>query len=75
MCQISAADPTEILDKGLKKPSVYIGFDPTASSIHLGNYLGFMALQCFRISGHKPIVLFGGATGMIGDPSGKSTER
>jgi tyrosyl-tRNA synthetase len=54
---------------------VYIGFDPTAESIHLGNYMGLVALSHFRRAGYKPIVLFGGATGLIGDPSGRSTER
>jgi tyrosyl-tRNA synthetase len=58
-----------------KPPAVYIGFDPTAPSIHLGNFMGLMALAHFRIAGFKPIVLFGGATGLIGDPSGRSTER
>ena len=57
------------------RPSVYIGFDPTAKSIHLGNYQGIVALQHFRMAGFRPIVLFGGATGLIGDPSGRSTER
>ena len=58
-----------------KGSSVYIGFDPTAESIHLGNYIGLLALTHFRLAGYKPIVLFGGATGLIGDPSGRSTER
>ena len=57
------------------KPGVYIGFDPTAESIHLGNYMGLLALTHFRLAGFQPIVLFGGATGLIGDPSGKSAER
>jgi len=55
--------------------SVYIGFDPTAESIHLGNYLGFLALKHFQLQGFRPIILFGGATGLIGDPSGRSSER
>ena len=55
--------------------SVYIGFDPTAESIHLGNYMGLVALTHFRMAGYSPIVLFGGATGLIGDPSGRSSER
>ena len=54
---------------------VYIGFDPTAESIHLGNYMGLVALTHFRRAGYNPIVLFGGATGLIGDPSGRSSER
>jgi len=52
--------------------TVYMGFDPTASSIHLGNLCGLLALQHFRLKGYHSIVLFGGATGMIGDPSGRS---
>ena len=55
--------------------TAYIGFDPTAESIHLGNYLGLLALTHLKREGVKPIVLFGGATGLIGDPSGRSTER
>jgi len=53
----------------------YIGFDPSADSLHIGNLAGIMLLKFFQLSGHKPIVLVGGATGMIGDPSGKSQER
>src|SRR5688572_6854269 len=53
----------------------YIGFDPTAASLTLGNYIQFMLLKFFQLAGHKPIVLMGGATGRIGDPSGKDTER
>tara|TARA_B110000285_G_C14575538_1_gene359819 strand:+ start:42 stop:212 length:171 start_codon:yes stop_codon:yes gene_type:complete len=52
-------------------PAVYIGFDPTAKSIHLGNYMGLVALTHFRLAKFKPIILFGGATGLIGDPSGR----
>jgi len=55
--------------------AVYVGFDPTAESIHLGNLVSLVALNWFRALGYRPIVLFGGATGLIGDPSGKSTER
>ena len=53
----------------------YIGFDPTAPSLTIGNYVQIMILKLFQESGHTPIVLMGGATGRIGDPSGKSTER
>ena len=53
----------------------YIGFDPTADSLHIGNLVQIMALVHFQRAGHKPIALIGGATGMVGDPSGKSTER
>ncbi|QHT70716.1 tyrosine--tRNA ligase [Rhodocytophaga rosea] len=53
----------------------YIGFDPTAVSLHIGNLATIMLLKHFQLSGHKPLALVGGATGMIGDPSGKSAER
>src|SRR5688572_9806818 len=53
----------------------YIGFDPTAASLTLGNYVQIMLLKFFQLSGHKPVVLMGGATGRIGDPSGKDAER
>jgi len=53
----------------------YIGFDPTAPSMTIGNYVQIMLLKLFQLSGHKPIVLMGGATGRIGDPSGKAKER
>lgn len=55
--------------------SGYIGFDPTAASLHIGNLVQIMMLVHFQRSGHKPYALVGGATGMIGDPSGKSEER
>ena len=55
--------------------SAYIGIDPTADSLHIGHLVGVMMLKHFQVSGHKPIALVGGATGMIGDPSGKSEER
>ncbi|HJW31300.1 MAG TPA: tyrosine--tRNA ligase, partial [Saprospiraceae bacterium] len=53
----------------------YIGFDPTAPSLTIGNYVQVMLLLHFQRCGHKPIVLMGGATGRIGDPSGKDAER
>src|SRR6266487_6963388 len=53
----------------------YIGFDPTADSLHIGNLVPIMILVHLQRSGHKPIALVGGATGMVGDPSGKSDER
>lgn len=53
----------------------YIGFDPTAESLHVGSFAQIMLLKRFQLCGHKPIALLGGATGMIGDPSGKSQER
>ncbi len=53
----------------------YVGFDPTADSLHIGNLVPIMLLAHFQRCGHKPVALVGGATGMIGDPSGKSSER
>lgn len=53
----------------------YIGFDPTADSLHIGNLVQIMTLVHFQRAGHKPLALVGGATGMVGDPSGKSAER
>jgi tyrosyl-tRNA synthetase len=53
----------------------YVGFDPTADSLHIGNLVPIMLLKHLQLAGHKPIALIGGATGMIGDPSGKSAER
>jgi tyrosyl-tRNA synthetase len=55
--------------------AAYIGFDPTAASLHIGNLATIMLLKHFQLSGHKPFALVGGATGMIGDPSGKAAER
>ncbi len=55
--------------------SVYCGFDPTAESLHIGSLVPLLALRRFQLAGHKPIALVGGATGLIGDPSGKSEER
>jgi len=58
-----------------KKVNCYVGFDPTSDSLHLGNFVGIMALYWFKKYGHKVYSLIGGATGRIGDPSGKSVER
>ncbi len=55
--------------------SAYMGIDPTADSLHIGHLVGVMMLKHFQLAGHKPYALIGGATGMIGDPSGKSNER
>jgi len=64
------------LIESLKKPiTLYIGFDPTAPSLHVGNLVVLLALRRFQLAGHIPIALVGGATGLIGDPSGKSEER
>ncbi len=58
-----------------KPRKVYAGFDPTAESLHAGSLLPLLSLKRFQLAGHHPIALLGGATGMIGDPSGKSAER
>ena len=58
-----------------KSSSGYIGFDPTADSLHIGSLVQIMTLVHFQKAGHKPYALVGGATGMVGDPSGKSQER
>lgn len=63
----------EELQKGVVR--AYIGFDPTADSLHAGNLLAIMLLVHFQNAGHQPIVVVGGATGKVGDPSGKNTER
>ena len=63
----------EALNKGVT--AAYIGFDPTAASLHIGNLATLMLLVHFQQCGHKPIAVVGGATGMVGDPSGKSAER
>ncbi|HRR05147.1 MAG TPA: tyrosine--tRNA ligase, partial [Bacteroidales bacterium] len=55
--------------------SGYVGIDPTADSLHIGHLVSVMILNHFQRCGHRPIVILGGATGMIGDPSGKSQER
>ena len=55
--------------------TLYCGFDPTADSLHVGNLMGLLMLRRFQLAGHRPICLAGGATGMIGDPSGRSDER
>ncbi|MFN5423022.1 MAG: tyrosine--tRNA ligase, partial [bacterium] len=64
-------------DEQLKKEptSSYIGFDPTADSLHIGSLVPILLLYHLQQAGHKPIALIGGATGMVGDPSGKSEER
>ena len=60
---------------GAERRTVYCGFDPTAPSLQLGNLMPIMLLRHFQLAGHKPIVLMGGGTGLIGDPSGKRSER
>ncbi|MBS0620920.1 MAG: tyrosine--tRNA ligase [Verrucomicrobia bacterium] len=67
---------SEELGARLEKPiKVYIGFDPTADSLHIGSLVGIVILRWFQKFGHTPVVILGGATGRIGDPSGKSIER
>ena len=73
MIQDIMPETEEHLMEGLR--SAYIGFDPTADSLHIGHLVGIMILKHFQNCGHKPYALVGGATGMIGDPSGKSAER
>ena len=64
------------LESVLTKPiSLYLGVDPTAPSMHLGNLVVFLVLKRFQLAGHRPIALVGGATGLVGDPSGKNDER
>ena len=64
------------LEAALAKPiSLYLGVDPTAPSMHLGNLVVFLVLRRFQLAGHRPIALVGGATGLVGDPSGKNDER
>lgn len=63
----------EALQSGMV--TVYVGFDPTADSLHLGNFVPIMALRRMQLAGHKPIALVGGSTGMVGDPGGRSEER
>jgi tyrosyl-tRNA synthetase len=64
-----------LLAPGAAPITLYVGFDPTADSLHLGHLMGLLILRRFQLAGHRPIALAGGATGMIGDPSGKSAER
>jgi len=63
----------ELLEK--EQVTAYVGIDPTADSLHIGHLVGVMMLKRLQLAGHRPIALVGGATGMIGDPSGKSQER
>jgi tyrosyl-tRNA synthetase len=65
----------KLLAPGAKPVTLYVGFDPTADSLHLGHLLSLLILRRFQLAGHRPIAVAGGATGMIGDPSGKSAER
>src|SRR5438046_4838673 len=71
------AEATDAVAEAMAKEHViaYIGFDPTASSLHVGSLLTVMGLARLQRFGHRPIAIVGGGTGMIGDPSGKSLER
>lgn len=72
---IEAMTSDELHSLSEKPLKVYCGFDPTSDSLHLGNMVAMMGLAWFQRFGHTPVVIVGGATGMIGDPSGKSAER
>ena len=70
-----STDEKALID-ALKKPTtLYIGFDPTAASLHVGNLVVLLVLRRFQLAGHNPIALVGGATGLVGDPSGRNDER
>jgi tyrosyl-tRNA synthetase len=70
-----STDEVALLE-ALKKPTtLYVGFDPTAPSLHAGNLVVLLVLRRFQLAGHNPIALVGGATGLVGDPSGKNEER
>ena len=68
-------DKGELAKRTTAPLTLYAGFDPTADSLHVGNLVPLLALRRFQLLGHHPIALAGGATGSIGDPSGKSQER
>src|ERR1700754_3990749 len=68
-------DRAELAKRSASPLTLYCGFDPTADSLHVGNLVPLLALRRFQLLGHHPIALAGGATGLIGDPSGKSAER
>jgi tyrosyl-tRNA synthetase len=70
-----STDEAALLES-LKKPiTLYVGFDPTAPSLHVGNLVVLLVLRRFQLAGHTPIALVGGATGLVGDPSGRNEER
>ena len=70
-----STDRKELESALAKTISLYLGVDPTAPSLHLGNLVVFLVLKRFQLAGHRPIALVGGATGLVGDPSGKNDER
>src|SRR5688500_1654702 len=71
-CTDSEGLPKRLEEKPI---TLYCGFDPTADSLHVGNLVPLLALRRFQLAGHHPIALAGGATGLVGDPSGKTAER
>lgn len=71
--QTDAEGMEQLLNK--EKVALYVGVDPTADSMHIGHIVPLLTLRRFQLAGHRPVLLVGGATGMIGDPSGRSTER
>ena len=73
VAQVSNED--KLIDHLAQPRSVYCGFDPTADSLHIGSLVPLLALKRFQLAGHQPILLLGGATGLIGDPSGRDDER
>src|SRR3989475_9259922 len=83
LCHPRAAEPTADAPPpaGLAasllpgRRTAYVGFDPTADSLHVGSLLPLLALRRLQMAGHRPVVLIGGGTGLIGDPSGKAGER
>jgi tyrosyl-tRNA synthetase len=73
---LSQTTDEKALQEALKKPiTLYVGFDPTAPSIHVGNLVVLFVLRRFQLAGHNPLPLVGGATGLVGDPSGRNEER
>ena len=73
---VSQMTSAELLAQYLSEPRViYCGFDPTADSLHIGSLVPLLVLRRFQLAGHKPLLLVGGATGLIGDPSFKAKER
>lgn len=72
---IDALTSEDLIQRADKPLKVYVGFDPTADSLHIGSLVGIVFLKWFQKFGHTPVIILGGATGRIGDPSGKSVER
>ena len=70
-----STDEAALLESLKKSITLYVGFDPTAPSLHVGNLVVLLVLRRFQLAGHTPIALVGGATGLVGDPSGKNEER